>query len=207
MEIRRNNINKKKLEIFLQNINKPETYSIDLEQYPTDANSASILLLYAYFDGNIYGKNVIDLGTGNGILALGSKYLGAEKVTGIDIDKNMVNIAINNAESNNMDINFYNMDVSQVSGHYDTVIMNPPFGSIIKHDDIVFIDKALEISDNIYSIHNMKSHDFIIDYYSKRGKIRREQEISIVTPRIYKHHKKDLYEIKSFLLYVTKDWG
>ena len=133
MEIRRNNINKKKLEIFLQNINKPETYNIDLEQYPTDANSASILLLYAYFDENIYGKNVIDLGTGNGILAMGSKYLGAEKVTGIDIDKNMINIAVNNAESSNMDIDFYNMDVSQVSGHYDTVIMNPPFGSIIKH--------------------------------------------------------------------------
>ncbi len=205
MEIHRNNINKKKLEIFLQNINKPETYNIDLEQYPTDANSASILLLYAYFDGNIYGKNVIDLGTGNGILAMGSKYLGAERVTGVDIDKNMVDIAVNNAESNSMDIDFYNMDVSQVSGHYDTVIMNPPFGSIIKHDDMVFIDKALEISDNIYSIHNMKSHDFIIDYYSKVGKIRREQEISIVTPRIYKHHKKDLYEIKSFLLYVTKE--
>ena len=205
MEIHRNNINKKKLEIFLQNINKPETYNIDLEQYPTDANSSSILLLYAYFDGNIYGKNVIDLGTGNGILAMGSKYLGAERVTGVDIDKNMVDIAVNNAESNSMDIDFYNMDVSQVSGHYDTVIMNPPFGSIIKHDDMVFIDKALEISDNIYSIHNMKSHDFIIDYYSKVGKIRREQEISIVTPRIYKHHKKDLYEIKSFLLYVTKE--
>ncbi len=204
MEIR-NNINKKKLEIFLQNINKPDTYNIDLEQYPTDANSASILLLYAYFDGNIYGRNVIDLGTGNGILALGSKYLGAETVTGIDIDNNMVNIAKNNAGLNNMDIDFYNMDVSQFSGHYDTVVMNPPFGSVIKHDDIVFIDKALELSDNIYSIHNIKSYDFIVNYYSKMAKIKREQKISITVPRIYKHHKKDFYEIESFLLYVEKN--
>jgi len=200
-----NNINKKKLEIFLQNINKPDTYNIDLEQYPTDANSASLLLLYAYFDNNIYNKNVIDLGTGNGILSLGSKYLGAKNVTGIDVDKKMVDVAKNNAKLNNMDINFYNTDVSNVSGFYDTVIMNPPFGSIIKHDDIIFIDKALEISNNIYSIHNIKSHDFIINYYSKKAYIKREQEISIIVPRIYKHHKKDLYEIKSFLLYVTKN--
>lgn len=178
---------------------------MDLEQYPTDANSASILLLYAYFDGNIYGRNVIDLGTGNGILALGSKYLGAETVTGIDIDNNMVNIAKNNAGLNNMDIDFYNMDVSKFSGHYDTVVMNPPFGSVIKHDDIVFIDKALEMSNNIYSIHNIKSYDFIVNYYSKKAKIKREQEISITVPRIYKHHKKDFYEIESFLLYVEKN--
>ena len=37
---------------------------------------------------------------------------------------------------------FINSSISEVHGNYDTVIMNPPFGSVIKHDDMPFIIKA-----------------------------------------------------------------
>ena len=52
--------------------------------------------------------------------------------------------------------------ISEVHGEYDTVIMNPPFGSVIKHDDMPFIIKALEIGTHIYSIYHIHFHSMVL---------------------------------------------
>ena len=197
-----NNISRKSLEIFLQNIEKISSYKINLEQYPTDSYTASFILWNAYFDGNIAQKNVIDLGTGNGILAMGSVYLGAASVTAVDIDPEAIEIARRNSIENGLNINFKNCDVSDISGEYDTVIMNPPYGSVNRHADLPFIKKAFEIGYYIYSIHNFKSLDFVRKLYEECGEIIRMNEIEIAVPHIYQHHKKDLYHIKSVLIYA-----
>ena len=204
MEPHRNKINKKSLEIFLSMLEKPASYNIDLEQYPTDANSASTLLTEAYMDGNILGKTVIDLGTGTGIFAIGSCYLGASHATGIDIDPAMIEISRRNAEPFPC-AEFINSSISEVHGNYDTVIMNPPFGSVIKHDDMPFIIKALEIGTRIYSIHNIKSYGYIKEFYSERMRLIRQERIFIKVPRIYPHHTEAYHEIESLLVYGIKN--
>ncbi len=200
----RDKINGKKLELFLEKLDMPEKYNLSLEQYPTDSRTASIILLNAFLDGNIYGKKVIDLGTGNGILALGSKFLGAEDVTAVDIDENMISLAGKNADKTGMKINLVRTGIENVTGEYDTVVMNPPFGSIIKHDDIIFMDRALDIGTDIYSIHNIKSYDFIIDYYKSRAEIIRLNRIFIDVPNIYKHHSREHYDIEALFIYAHK---
>jgi putative methylase len=200
LEPYRNKINRKSLEIFLSRLEKPSSYNIELEQYTTDAASASTLLLEAFMDGNIFGKKVIDLGTGNGIFAIGCCYLGSTSSTGIDIDQNMINVARKNAD-NFPCAEFIKSNVSEISGNYDTVIMNPPFGSIIKHDDMPFIEKALEIGKHIYSIHNIKSYEYIGKFYSERMQIIRKERIFIKIPRTYAHHKDEQHEIESLLVY------
>lgn len=50
------------------------------------------------------GKSVIDMGTGTGILAILCKKLGADKVTGIDIDEFAVENARENGELNGVEI-------------------------------------------------------------------------------------------------------
>ncbi len=203
METHRDNITKKKLEIFLQSLSKYESYDISLEQYPTDSITASTLLWNAFFDGNIFEKNVMDLGTGNGILAIGAKYLGASAVTGIDKDQKMIDLAKENATKKGLNVNFVNVDIQDVAGKYDTVIMNAPFGSVVKHSDLPFIDTAFMIGNNIYGIHNYKSLDFLKEYYSKRGEIKRIDLVEINIPMIYPHHKKKYYGIKSAVFSVV----
>jgi len=128
----------------------------ELEQYRTPGNVASELLWLAHSAGDIAGKVVADLGTGTGVLAIGAKLLGAEKVYAVEIDEKALEVARRNAERAGVDVEFINADVSEFNERVDTVIMNPPFGSQRRHADRPFLLKAFEIADRIYSIHLAK---------------------------------------------------
>lgn len=180
---------KKDLEIFLQKLKPSESYRNDLEQYPTDAANAAELLFFAYLDGNIKDKIVADFGAGNGILGIGAALLGASYVYSVEIDPVQCRAITTN--SDDLDLVVQNSDISNFSTKVDTVIMNPPFGSVTARADRVFLEKAVEFSDNIYSIHNLKSADYVRAFYGRHTTVTREQMIKIRTPRIYSHHTKD----------------
>ncbi|CAC12441.1 conserved hypothetical protein [Thermoplasma acidophilum] len=189
---------KNDLEIRLQKLQQQGNFKNYLEQYPTDASTAAYFLIEIYNDGNIGGRSVIDAGTGNGILACGSYLLGAESVTAFDIDPD----AIETAKRNCGGVNFMVADVSEISGKYDTWIMNPPFGSVVKHSDRAFIDKAFETSMWIYSIGNAKARDFLRREFSARGDVFREEKVYITVPRIYRHHSYDRARIEAVIFGV-----
>lgn len=191
---------KKQLEIYLEGLEKKERYINVLEQYPTDSPTAAYILTLAFNDGNIAGKKILDLGTGNGIFACGAHALGAGEVLGVDVDKEQIEVATRNCGSDS--VKFIVASVESVSGSYDTVIMNSPFGSVNVHADIPFLEKATETSDYIYSIHNFKSRDFVRSYYSQKGEIFREESVKVTVGRLYAHHKKDRAEIPSVFFSV-----
>lgn len=193
--MQRNIRSKKDLEITLQKLQQPDSYRNDLEQYPTDPPNAAEILFLAYLDGNIEGKSVADLGSGNGILGIGAALLGASVVYSLDIDPVQCTAARANSEGLNVEV--INSDVSSFSTRVDTVIMNPPFGSVKAQADRPFMEKAVEISNQIYSIHNLRSADFVREFYSQHCDLTREQKIRIRTPRLYAHHKRDLSYIDS----------
>jgi len=128
----------------------------ELEQYRTPGNVASELLWLAYSAGDIAGKVVADLGTGTGVLAIGAKLLGAEKVYAVEVDGKALEVARRNAERAGVEVEFINADVSEFDERVDTVVMNPPFGSQRKHADRPFLLKAFEVADRVYSIHLAK---------------------------------------------------
>lgn len=64
---------------------------------------------------DIEGKTVIDMGTGTGILALLCKMRGAGSVTGIEIDPDAYENALENAALNGQDIRFICGDASALS--------------------------------------------------------------------------------------------
>ncbi|KAA8921901.1 METTL5 family protein [Thermoplasma sp.] len=189
---------KNDLEIRLQKLQQQENFKNHLEQYPTDASTAAYFLIEIYNDGNIEGRSVIDAGTGNGILACGSYLLGARSVTAFDIDPDAIEIAKKNCDG----VNFMVSDVSDITGEYDTWIMNPPFGSVVKHSDRSFIDKAFETSRWIYSIGNAKARNFLRKELSARGEIFREENVYITIPRIYRHHTSDRARIDAVIFGV-----
>ena len=146
-------LKKKDLRILLSKLASHKKPKLRWEGYPLDSESvASIIFVAARVNEDIIGKKVVDLGCGSGSLAIGASLLGASSVVGIDIDKEAIKVAKENLQRMNVKVDFIIGDISCITGHFDTVLMNPPFGSWNKGSDIRFIAKALEISEIIYTL-------------------------------------------------------
>jgi putative methylase len=185
-------VKKKKLEILLQKVPLQEKPIPNLEQYMTPANIAADIIFIAHQFGDIEDKNVIDLGCGTGIFAVGALLTGAEKVTGIDVEKNSINLARKYAQDNNLNIEYLIQDVENVTLGCHTVIMNPPFGaqkSNIKADR-KFIEKGFEIAKVIYSLHLSKTIPFIKKMISSLGgSIDYSKDYIFPIPKIFDFHE------------------
>jgi len=167
---------KKELELFLEgvyNFSSPKPW---LEQYKTPASIASDMLFLAYGFQDIYKKTVLDLGCGTGVFAVGARMLQAAHVTAVDIDPDSVMQGQMFAKENDLDIDFICADISSVSEHADTVLMNPPFGAqkANLHADRLFIEKATSIATITYSLHLAHTMDFIeklLRSLDKKGRV------------------------------------
>ena len=82
------------------------------------------------------GDDVLDIGTGSGLLSIVSHICGAKKVDGFDIDDVPVEVAKANLEMNNIKqgVNIYNGDVLDIEivKKYDIIVSNLTSGIIIK---------------------------------------------------------------------------
>ena len=187
-------LKQRKLEILLEQVDGFDKPSASLEQYATPAPLAAEILHFAYMQGDLEG-DVFDLGCGTGMLTIGAKLLGAQKVVGFDVDHKALEIARKNAEKLGVDVEFIHKDIFEVDGHADTVIMNPPFGAQTKGSDRPFLLSALKASDVIYSIHNCGSHDFINKFIGD-ARITDWYTTAFPIKRTFKFHKKEVEIVK-----------
>ncbi|MBU4189759.1 MAG: methyltransferase [Candidatus Thermoplasmatota archaeon] len=73
------------------------------------------------------GENVLDMGTGSGIIGIHSAKLGAN-VTCADINPYAVELAEENAGLNNVDIKVVESDLfERIKGKFDVIVFNPPY--------------------------------------------------------------------------------
>ncbi|MDI6888990.1 MAG: METTL5 family protein [Methanocellales archaeon] len=187
---------KKQLEILLEGVQGFYKPDLRREQYLTPAPIAAELLHFAHMRGDLSGT-VCDLGCGTGILAIGAKLLGAEKVIGVDSDLGALRIARANAKNLGVDVEFICCDVMDFAIHEHrsinpTVIMNPPFGAQIKGSDRPFLRKALEIGKTIYSLHNVGSMEFVSKYIQPYAIITDCAKMGFPMKRTFEFHKKDI---------------
>jgi putative methylase len=199
----------KTLEMTLQRLAGFSRPRPSLEQYQTPAPLAARLLYHALMKGDIEGKNVCDLGSGTGVLAIGAALLGAESVTGIEIDEKAVETARANADLLEADVEFIGTDIKDPSlpdrvGPCDTVIMNPPFGAQKVHADRPFIDLALRLAPVTYSIFNAGSTQFVKAYTEGRGEIAERVGGSFPIKRTFAFHTKDVREIEVEILRLKR---
>ena len=98
----------------------------------------TIKLINEYFN---YPLKIIDLGTGSGCIGLTlKKKLDNVSVTLLDISKEALMVAKENAKNLNLDVNFIESDMwNNVYDKYDVIISNPPY---IRNDE--------EIEDIVY---------------------------------------------------------
>ena len=131
----------------------------ELEQYSTPPDIAFEIIKKVNSSGNLSGK-VADLGSGTGRLAIAAALLGAD-VTGYEIDSEAMSISEKYSSQNNLDIKWINAAVEGIDTEFDTVIMNPPFGSQRPGADKIFLEKAMEIATNVWTIHLSETRKFI----------------------------------------------
>ena len=193
------------MEIKLQKLKGFKNPKASLEQYATPAKVAADILYTAHGLGDIEDKRVIDLGCGTGIFSIGACMLGAKDVSGTDIDNDVIAIARENTENAGCQVNFDCIPIEQTSGEWDTCIMNPPFGSQTKHADLPFLDKALEISKVIYSLHNSETLPFLRKRVDKTGYILDlEKNYKFEIPYTFQFHRKEKMNIDVTLLRIVK---
>lgn len=195
---------KKELEIILEKIPKFESPKANLEQYSTPSFIASDILFTAFLMNDINNKNIIDLGCGTGIFSLGAKLLGAKKVIGIDIDKNVIDIAKEVSDKLNLEIQFIENDINDFDISGDTIFQNPPFGSQNKHADRIFLEKSLELADVIYTIHLTKTRQFIEKFFKKSGIITYSKNYKFPIKHTFAFHKKERVDFDVTLYRIEK---
>ena len=162
-------LKKRQLEILLQQLTPFANRSAKLEQYSTPADVAADVLWTAYASGDVEGKSIADLGCGNGILSIGARLLGASRVVGVDVDEGAIEVASSNSLRVGAQVEFVVSDVAEFTGSFDATIQNPPFGAQMKHADRLFIQKSIEISPTVYSLHNEAGLGFITSMTRKLG--------------------------------------
>ncbi|NXY89534.1 METL5 protein, partial [Alcedo cyanopectus] len=199
----------KELESSLQQVDTFENPKLLLEQYPTRPHIAARMLYTIHNTFNdIENKTIADLGCGCGMLSIGSAMLGAGLCVGFDIDADALEIFKSNIEDfEMMNIDMVQCDVCSLADSmaetFDTVIMNPPFGT--KHNkgwDMVFLQTALQMARRaVYSLHKTSTRQ------ANEWKVKMEviAELRYDLPASYKFHKKKSVDIEvDFIRFSAK---
>lgn len=195
---RRNQPTIKQLESCLQNLNDFDEPKLELEQYATPPHIAALVLntIHSTYD-DLEGKFVCDLGCGTGRLSVGSLMCNAAMVFGFDVDRSALELALQNVNGAFGDgddentaskiyeccerFNFIQADIvsgssdapwESMNKKFDTIIMNPPFGTKQKQGlDISFLKRAINLAENVvYSLHKTStravSYNTIFELYN-----------------------------------------
>jgi len=200
-------LKKRHLAILLSQLAPNPRPRLRWEGYNIDAESAAEMVYAAFLHGDIKGRRVVDLGCGSGILGIAASLLGATQVLGIDIDKRAIETAVFNAEKTGVNIDLVAGDIECIVGNFDTVLMNPPFGTWRRGADVRFLKKALEISNVIYSLH--KQSDSVRLFLREKvpemgGKIDWLREINLTVGRTYPFHRKRIYRVAADLYRIRR---
>ena len=201
---------KRQLEMTLQDISPHKNPRVELEQYSTPSVIAADLLWNATAIGDIEGLKLADLGCGTGIFTIGAALLGANEVVGVDTDSEAVSIAETESSKRNLkNTRFVVSEITDFTEEVDTVIQNPPFGAQKSNKtaaDVIFLDKALEISPVVYSFHMKKTLDFLLKFVVERNAtVSHKFEYKFPIPKIYDFHTKESVEVEVVVLRIEKN--
>ena len=84
-------------------------------------------------------KNILELGTGNGVIALYLAKIGS-KITATDVNKNIIETAKKNAQLNNVNVHWIVSDLyKNIDGKYDCIIFIPPYFTFNSFSKFAFI--------------------------------------------------------------------
>ncbi|KAK7074028.1 Methyltransferase-like protein 5 [Halocaridina rubra] len=207
----------KELEGYLQGVESFDKPKISLEQYETPSHIASRMVhtIQSSF-GDLEGKTVADLGCGCGMLTVGAALLGAGVCFGFDIDADALSICQGNVEEilESPSVELLQADVKTLGSSacrfykfFDTVILNPPFGTKNNQGtDIEFLKVALSLARTaVYSLHKTVTRAHITKKAEDWGvKMQVMAQLRYNLDSSYKFHKKKSVDIEVDFIRFSK---
>ncbi|MEM3585953.1 MAG: METTL5 family protein [Candidatus Jordarchaeaceae archaeon] len=203
-------LKKKHLERLLSELEVNPFPKVELEQYTSSSEvAASLLFIAAFTFKDIVGREVFDLGCGNGTLGIGAALIGAKRVVGVDLDSRVLKVARRNASKAGVSnlIDFIAMNVTGVTGSPDTVLQNPPFGVHRRSSDRIFLKKGIELANVVYTIHKygLKNRKFITQFVTENGgSVDRIIHMRMPLPPTLPFHTKRKYMIDIDIYRIVK---
>ena len=183
---------------------------IDLEQYLTPPEIAAQLCHTAGLYGDLSGKQIVDMGTGTGMLAIGASFGDPAQVVGIDCDRTSLEVAKRNERAvfGDRRIEWVEADVERLALCLDgaTVLSNPPFGAQRQnqHADRRFLATIRTIADVSYTIHNEGSQSFVESFAADAGaRITHAFKARFELPRQFDHHEADTHELETEIFRIV----
>jgi predicted RNA methylase len=190
----------KDLEYSLSDVLPFDSPKVEFEQIPTSPHIASRMLFTAASRDDIVDCTVGDFGVGAGMLSIASNLLGSAYTIGFEVDSDALDDACVNFQQQDIDdIDLVQLDIcsARISHSFDTIVMNPPFGTRNKGIDTAFVVKGMENASTVYSLHKTSTRD-----HFKRLADKNEYNIEVLAelkydiPKTFKFHKektKDIY--------------
>ncbi|MBI2646848.1 methyltransferase [Candidatus Woesearchaeota archaeon] len=204
-------LSKSRVAILLSSLKGFEEPKVVKEQYAIDSEICASMLWNAYLLEDIEGKVIVDLGCGTGLLGIGALLLGAKHVIFVDMDKNALEIAKYNTSKVKSEryklgrVEFICKDIEEIRLKADIVIQNPPFGTKVRHSDIHFLEKALQIAPLVYSFHKSETKDFLRQFFAKKNtKITHEWNFKLPLKCTFAFHRRQIHRINIICLRLER---
>ena len=193
-------VKKVQLERVLQGLDPVPIPKADVEQYATPPGIAAEVVFAARVHGDIEGRSVLDAGCGNGILGIAAKLLGASRVLGVDIDSSAVEVARLNASRIGVEAEWRKADIRDVREDFDTVLMNPPFGSQRRHADRPFLETSVARGRVVYLFLNPKAEAFVRRRVeSLGGRVTEREAYAFPVPHTFAFHRAEVRHVPVLL--------
>ena len=143
-------------------------------------------------------KQILDIGTGSGLISLFLKKHSKNcTIHAWDNSKNALRIAIKNADQNNLDVNFNNIDIlknQSIKTKFDLIVSNPPYVKKKEKDSISNLVKKNEPDEAIF----VDSKDDLLFY---KAIIRFSKSHLKVNGIVYfECHKERINQVKNLLI-------
>lgn len=141
---------------------------------------------------NLENSNLIDLGTGSGVIAITlKKEIPSLNITAIDKSKEALKVAIENSKLNNVNVDFQNQDIFnyELPENISIVISNPPY---IEEDSNYNQNVLYEPKEAIF-VSNINP----LIYYEQILKMAKEQitKKHLIAFEIDEDHKEDMHKL------------
>jgi len=197
---------KSALAIELSKLKTFNKHNFKLEQHETPSEIAANFLWQIHFEEDkIKDKTILDLGCGGGLLGIGALLLGANKVTFIDIDEDVLENLKKNLEyieneaefEGNYEIIHADIKNEPEIDNQDITITNPPFGTKNKGIDKEFIKYGLKHSNIVFSFHKTSTIEHLIKWARDMNTIAtRISNYNFELWATQSHHKRKIHRIE-----------
>ncbi|MCF6332069.1 MAG: peptide chain release factor N(5)-glutamine methyltransferase [Draconibacterium sp.] len=140
-------------------------------------------LVHWIIESNAFGSpQVLDIGTGSGCIALAlKKQIKNAEVSGVDISKEALEVAKQNAENNKLEVGFFQSDILSWEHYnwkvFDIIVSNPPYvreiekqkmqANVLEYEP----ENALFVSDENPLVFYHRIAEFAKKYLVDRGKL------------------------------------